>query len=405
VKLSVAYTFEPGIISRLGRFPEVKEIYGKLDRDVMGGGRSPYTLRPASHAVLCGAIAEAHQHSMAFNYLLNAALLDGSEQTRNGQRTLRYFVAWLDGLGVDAVTVASPLLLAIVKREHPGMQVRVGAFAGIDTPEKARQWEDLGADTLCLSAIACNRDMKALAAIRKTVKCELQLIVNASCLPFCAHELTHMNLLTQSSRKGHHLGGYCLDYCFLNCSRERLSAPEQLLRAIWIRPEDLHHYQTIGYSTFKIVERSCPGDLLVKRVEAYVNRSFNGNLMELVAPVAQIKKSLKPTTRQYARMLLTLAKPWHVKMSRMLLMKKYAEAVMLDDFSLEKAPVYIDNKKLDGFFEGITENGCRLKDCTTCNYCRSWAEKTVKINEGYREKVLSMGKELQDGLADGSHWF
>ena len=41
MELSVAYTFEPGIIARLAQFPLVKELYGKLDRDCIGGGQSP----------------------------------------------------------------------------------------------------------------------------------------------------------------------------------------------------------------------------------------------------------------------------------------------------------------------------------------------------------------------------
>lgn len=35
MKLSVAYPFEPGMIERLSELPEVYEIYGKMDRDVL----------------------------------------------------------------------------------------------------------------------------------------------------------------------------------------------------------------------------------------------------------------------------------------------------------------------------------------------------------------------------------
>ena len=40
MKFSVAYTFEPGIISRLAMYPQVTEVFGKLDKDIIGGGRS-----------------------------------------------------------------------------------------------------------------------------------------------------------------------------------------------------------------------------------------------------------------------------------------------------------------------------------------------------------------------------
>jgi len=45
MKLSVACTFEPGLIGRVTAAPEVYEVYGKLQSDCIGGGRSSYTLR------------------------------------------------------------------------------------------------------------------------------------------------------------------------------------------------------------------------------------------------------------------------------------------------------------------------------------------------------------------------
>ena len=404
MQLSVAYTFEPGIIARLAQHPQVREIYGKLDRDIIGGGRSTYTLRPTSGGRLRAAIAEAHRHGIAFNYLVNASTLDGTEQTRRGQARIRRFLDRLDELGVDAVTLASPLLLKVVKRVHPRLKVRVSAFACVDSPEKARQWQDLGADTLCLSAIACNRDFRTLAAIRAATTCGLQLIVNASCLPHCCHELTHMNLLTQSSRSGHALGGFCLDYCFLHCSQQRLRRPEYYLRSVWIRPEDTPVYEQMGYTNFKIVERSCPADLLLRRVAAYAARRFDGNLMELVAPVAQVKRELGQSLTQRLRMLATLARPWYARLSSLRLLQRYAEQAMPHDFSEQGSTVFIDNRQLDGFLGGLRQHDCSHTDCDRCAYCRDWATRTVRVRESFRLQQLDMGSRLEEGLASGSLW-
>lgn len=402
--LSVAYTFEPGIIGRLARFPEVKEIYGKLDRDCIGGGRSTYTLRRTSHSQLKASIDESHRCGIAFNYLINAANLGGVEQTRAGQKRIRNLLEMIDDVGADCVTVSAPYLLRVVKRYHPRLKVRVGVFAVVDSAEKARQWEDLGADTLCVSAIACNRNFELLRFIRQKVKCNLQLIVNASCLPACAYELTHMNLLTQSSRKGDALGGFCLDYCILHCSSERIKDPSNYLKSVWIRPEDLSAYENIGYHSFKIVERSCPGDLLIRRVEAYANRTFDGNLFELVAPVAQIKREQGTPLSQRLRMIATMAKPWRAKLKALLLMKKYGELIIPHKFDRENAPVYIDNRALDGFLEGMRDQPCGRAACTTCTYCRTWATRAVTVKNEYREEVLELAGRLDEGLVSGSHW-
>lgn len=405
MNLSVAFNFEPGIIPRLAQFPEVKEIYGKLDRDCIGGGRSTYTLRSTSKALLHASILEAHKHKIGFNYLINAANLGGLEQTRNGQKQIRSLLDFIDNSGADSVTISTPYLLRLVKKLHPRLRVRVGVFAVVDNSEKARQWEEMGADVICVSAIACNRDLERLEAIRKSVRCDLELLVNASCLPGCAYELTHMNMLSQSSRQGDRLGGFCLDYCFLCCSAKRLFNPINLVKAVWIRPEDIGRYEAMGYSWFKIVERSCPGNLLIRRVEAYVKRSFDGNLFELVAPVAQIKSGLGASWKQRLRMILTLAKPWWVNIRALLLLKQYAETTMVDNFAKDFTPIYIDNRALDGFLDGLTNQKCSLQSCDECGYCSAIAKKAVRIDTDYREKTLGLASRLDEGLISGEHWF
>ena len=404
MKLSVAFTFEPGIIARLAQFSCVKEVYGKPDRDCIGGGRAAFTLRRAPRSRLEESIKEAHAHGMGFNYLINAANLAGLEQTRAGQKKIRDLLDRIDLSGADSVTLSAPYLLQIVKKNYPRLKTRVGVFAVVDSGEKARQWEELGADTICVSAIACNRDFARLGAIRRAVKSDLELLVNASCLPGCAYELTHMNMLSQGSRSQDPLKGFCLDYCFLNCSKRRLADPVNFVKAVWIRPEDIGRYEEMGYSWFKIVERGCPGDLLVRRVRAYAERSFDGNLYELVAPVAQIKRGLGASRMQRLRMAAIMARPWKVKLSALSLMKRYAELALVDSFEKDVAPVYIDNQALDGFLDGVQSRGCASLRCDACGHCRTAAKRAVVIDPLYREKTLALAARLDEGLVSGAHW-
>ncbi len=404
MKLSVGYTFEPGIIPKLAKFPEVKELYGKLSRDIIGGGRSTYTLRPTSRRSLASSVTETHRHGLQFNYLCNGAGLYGLEQTRRGQAAIRRHLDMLGSIGVDAVTVASPYLLRLIKKQYPRFSVRIGVFALIDTPQKVRQWQDMGADTICVSAIACNRDFKKLEAMKAAATAELQLIVNASCLLNCSHEPTHMHLLTQSSKSGAGLGGFCLDYCFLHCSSSKLRDISLFIKATWIRPEDLHVYEKLGFDSFKIVERSCPSDILVKRVAAYTQRSFDGNLLEIAGPVAQIKREQHAGLSQRLRTVSIMFKPWYVKVSALVAMKRYADKVILHSYGRDRAPVYIDNKALDGFIEGLRLHDCAIDKCERCGYCREWAEKTVFVDGAYRAEVLDLAGKLDEGLISSTHW-
>jgi collagenase-like PrtC family protease len=405
MKLSVAFNFDPALIPRLALYPDVTEVYGKLDRDIVGGGRSTYTLRPTSWSALKSAIHQAHQHHIAFNYLLNAAALNGMEQTRTGQRAIRRFIEALDDIGVDNLTVASPYLLRLIKSRYPRFKVRVGVFAMVNDAAKAKSWEDMGADTLCISATSCNRNFPLLAAIRQAVSCDLQLIANASCLPSCTHELTHMNLMTASSRTGDGNKGFCLDYCFLHCSAKKLREPLNFIRSTWIRPEDLAHYQRLGYSNFKLVERSCPTDLLMKRVAAYTSQSFDGNLLEIAGPVAQVGREQGATAGQRIRMGMLMFRPFKIKISSLLKTKRYAQTILFSDFRKGHAPVYIENRALDGFLTGFMDHSCSNLSCSDCGYCAAWAGKAITMDETYRTGALSLADELDRGLLSGDHWF
>jgi collagenase-like PrtC family protease len=403
--LSVAFNFDPALIPRLAAYPDVTEVYGKLDRDILGGGRSTYTLRPTSWSTLKSAIRQAHDHHIAFNYLLNAATLNGMEQTRAGQRAIRGLIDALDEIGVDHLTVASPYLLRLIKSRYPRFKVRVGVFALVNNPAKAKSWEEMGADTLCISATSCNRDFPLLTAIRRAVRCDLQLIANASCLPDCTHELAHMNLMTASSRTGDANKGFCLDYCFLHCSAKKLREPLNYIRSTWIRPEDLVHYQRLGYTNFKLVERSCSTDLLVKRVAAYSAQSFDGNLLEIAGPVAQVGKEQGATAWQRMRMAALMARPLKIKIASLLKTKRYAQAALFSAFDKARAPVYIDNRALDGFLAGQIDHSCFERDCGQCGYCAAWADKAITMNETYRSGMLTQADELDHGLLSGAHWF
>ena len=402
--LSVAHTFERGIIPRLAAIDHVEEIFGKISDDPIGGGRSSFTMRRTGKSDLVAAVAEAHRHNLRYSYLLNTAGLSGLEQTRTGQRAIRRHLEFLDDAKVDGITVSLPYLCTLTKKLYPHWKIKIGAFAMIDSPMKARQWEDLGADELCLSSISCARNFPLLRSLRDAVSIKLQLIANASCLLSCVHEPTHMHLLSQSSGKGARHGGFVLDYCFLNCSKARLSDPLNLIKAVWIRPEDMSIYEAVGIDSFKIVERSCPGDLLTKRAQAYSSRSFEGNLWEIVGPVAQIKKESGASRMMRLRMIFSQLRPHLVNIRTLLQMKQYAEAVIPHDFGRESAAIYIDNAKLNGFLTELIEHNCNGIDCESCAVCERYSKKAIIVNDDWKRACLKMSEELNAGMYSGAHW-
>ncbi len=405
MRLSVATNFEPELVEALRGYP-VYELFGKLPADSVGGGRASYMLSPLPRRRLVDHVRDAHRHGIGFNYLLNAACLDNREWTRKGQRDIRHLLDWLAEIEVDAVTVSLPYLLDLIKRAYPQFRVTVSVFAGVDHVQKAKMWEELGADCITLESLSVNRRFSLLASLRERVKCDLMLLVNTNCLQSCPFSQAHMVALAHASQAGHRSRGLLLDYCFLQCSRMKLGEPVNYIRSDWIRPEDLHHYEALGYDRFKLAERNAPTDVMIRRVRAYSERRYDGNLLDLVQGWGF--KTGRDPSRYFRRGLFwdarTFLRPWVVNPRRLLKIRRLAEAQGMLTPLKGDPPVVIDNRALDGFLDFFFHVNCHERDCDECRYCHRVAQRAVRVDPDFRRDVLRLYDEVLEDLRSGAMW-
>ena len=404
MKLSVASNFKPDFLAALEGYP-VTELFGKLPSDSIGGGRASFMLSPLTVGQLREHVRSAAERGIGFNYLINPACMDNREFTRQGQVELERLLELVEDCGATAVTVSLPFLLSIIKKRHPRLKVRVGVYARVDSVAKAKYWEDLGADCITLESISVNRDFALLQAIRSAVKLELQLIANSNCMMFCPLSGQHMVNLSHASQKGHASRGFMIDYCALKCSAEKLLDPSNYLRSEFIRPEDLNTYLQMGYTSFKILERGAPTSVMAQRVRAYSEGSFDGNLLDLVQPYGYKDTSGVGTgwSENLWRFLKYFFRPGTVNTAELLKLKKLAEKRGLLS-AMEWDPVYIDNRKLDGFLAGMQEINCRITDCSTCGYCAAWTQKAVKVDKNFQSEMLALYSDAFGAFYSGTFW-
>jgi collagenase-like PrtC family protease len=126
------------------------------------------------------------------------------------QKRVTALLARVGELGVRRVTVSTPFLLELVKSRFPAFKVRVGIYAQVDTPRRARFWEDLGADAIVLESFSINRNCRRLAAIRRAVRCDLELIANHVCLLNCPLQSYPQNGFAHGRDHGHGKALGCL---------------------------------------------------------------------------------------------------------------------------------------------------------------------------------------------------
>jgi collagenase-like PrtC family protease len=405
MRLSIATNFDRELVEQCRDYP-VTELFGKLQTDAVGGGRAPYQLARVSRQQLAEHVKHVEACGITFNYLLNSACMGNREITRKGQKELNSLLDWISDIGVTAVTVASPFMLQMIKARQPHLKVRISVFGGVDRVRKAQMWEELGADCIVLDSILVNRELETLKEIRKSVSCDLELMANNNCLAGCAMSPMHMNALAHSGQSWHANKGFFIDWCFLKCTEMKLRDPVHYIRSEWIRPEDTYIYEEMGYDLFKIAERDIPTEMMMTRVKAYADRRYDGNLLDLIQPYGF--KGVKEYHRYYKHglgwLLRFILRPSLANPLRMLPLKRLAELRGMTRPVEGQAPIYIDNRALDGFMERFLNNSCVDIVCEDCRWCHEFAAKAVTIDETNRAAALEVYEELFTSLHTGSMW-
>ena len=363
----------------------VDALFGKLPFDVVGGARPGFVLPQVDRKYIERYIQACHERGLEFSYLLNAPCLGNLQYSKKGYGQLIELLQWIDESGADSVTIGIPYLIDLVRKRFPRFKVKVSTTARVNTVRKALQYEDMGVEEIIIDE-HINREFKTLEAIRKAVKCNLELIVNNICLWQCPYNYEHVNHDGHASREGEEE-----DYCYLQypgylCLYRKLTDPVELLKSPWIRPEDIPHYENLGYDHFKITERFKRTSLLLEHVRAYENRRYEGNLLDLFT--LPRKGAFTPVHLEY------FIQPKHVNIMKISELEKV--------FDLEvRELIQLDNQKLDGFIEYFKKNDCNQTSCSDCRYCERIFEKVAVVNEEGVKRAAQKVRDFSEKLLSG----
>jgi len=277
----------PGHFSALKEIIEVKEAEGLDEVDEVFMGGSPDVMgsgRGVLHAPLLDEIREqteyAHQHGIKMNLTMNSTCTGGHHLSFEGYKMFSWYFGELNKAGVDAVTVAEPYLVELL-RDFP-MQTVVSCLSYVESPQRAKFFDALGADMITVDT-NINRHFDLLEGIVKAVDCDVRLIVNEGCIYRCPFRYSHYNLASHlSSLIQPRSPLFAPDYYFDKCISIRLRDPTQIIKSAWIRPEDLKAYEAIGITDFKLSGRTKLVNWIIDCMRFYSQRSFKGNLLDIL---------------------------------------------------------------------------------------------------------------------------
>ncbi len=367
----------------------VSTVYGKCREDFVGGGRASYMGKQIGFTELAWYIRKLKERGLEFSYLLNSSCLGNREWNRCGQKKLQRFLKNLLQAGVERVTVSTPFLFKLIKKRYPEIKITVGIYAQVDTVERVKFWDELGADAITLESFSINRDFKLLGKIRQSTDKELILLANHICLLNCPLQPYHQNCFSHASTLA---PDFFVDYCYLECNRRRFDNPESFISSQWIRPEDIGRYIDMGYETFKLLERDLPSEVLLNRVRAYEKRQYRGNLADLLVSHSFGRPKIKAGFRYFLKQL------FQAPLKSLLQARKFMQRQGLL-YKLEQPPVNIKADQIPpDFLDRVVERDCLNSCCSECGFCKKVAERAVELAEdGRLAEYSAMIEQLESG--------
>ncbi|MFH1414143.1 MAG: hypothetical protein ABIG56_04790 [Candidatus Omnitrophota bacterium] len=344
----------------------VKWISGRLPRDAVGGNSiTPENMvKRISKKGVEKYIKKIHKKNMKFNYLLDGHCTGNKEYGWYGADKILQMVKWISDSGADGVTVVLPHLVQLIKKDYPHLKVGFGSVRGLWELTRIKYYDKEGVDWTMLHAPAI-RNFRLLRVIRNAVKCDLWLVANSACLLYCNFGYDHDNYISHATNYTAQFS--FTDYFHLNCYKTMLEKPEELIKSPWIRPEDLSAYEKIGYDKFFILPNSADTKSLLQAINAYKDRHYEGNLLDLLS--ASGKKICQDKGGGFA-----------------------------------KGAPRISNERLEGMIEFFASKreDCRGLLCSECGYCLDLAKKCVTWPDSKaRKQLLKKYRERIERIEDG----
>lgn len=216
--------------------------------------------------------------------LFNANCYGGAAISRRLANQVRSVIDHLGEVvgGVDVVTTTSPFVAHTIKSHYPDIEVRASVNMRLGTVIAMQQMADLF-DSYHVQR-DYNRDLDHLAELKSWADSagkRLVMLANSGCLAFCAGQSFHDNMVAHECEidAATNVTDWIPHTCW-RLMRDPTNWP-MLLQSTWVRPEDLHYYESL-FDVVKLATRMHARPRMV--VDAYARGVYRGNLLDLLEP-------------------------------------------------------------------------------------------------------------------------
>ena len=263
--------------------PRLREVY--FPWPGLSNARAKKYDKPDDEARITADLQYCRAHGMKLDILANATCYGEKSFTEEQRLQITGIIRHLDKIGLypEIVTTTSPYIAKIFKTLYPDIEVRASVNMRLRNTLALEYLAPLyDSYYICRDVQRDLPTFHAMAAWCRDHGKKLCLLANSGCLRNCPWQVFHETMLSHKfSDSMHEMMNLNLE---LVCNRiiSQKKRWADFLRCTWIRPEDIHVFEP-ELETIKLSTREAKYPLEI--VEAYVNGSYDGNLVRLMDPI------------------------------------------------------------------------------------------------------------------------
>ena len=269
------------------RHPSVKEVYFPWVEEPSGRPKLGYEEEDDKEELFLALrrdLTRLREAGVRLDLLLNANCYGAEAMSKKLEGRVIDIITRLRSwdLSPQIVTTASPFIARTLKEAFPEIEVRASVNMRLTTLQAFRYLAPFFDSYYLGRDVQRNLDtVRGFSAWCRDNGKKLCVLANSGCLRNCPWQTYHDNLIAHSDEamKVENVRGWSPHLCWTLYKDPKNFA--EILKATWIRPEDLHHYEGL-VDVVKLATRQHANPDMV--IGAYERGSFEGNLLDLFEP-------------------------------------------------------------------------------------------------------------------------
>jgi collagenase-like PrtC family protease len=296
--------FDPELITKVAALNakykdqgvQVDEFYGSDRAHAFLAARPDFRLPEISPEFFEKYVQDSLAAGIRFNYTMNSINPGSKAEIAEKLPEIKEFIVFLEKIGVYRITVANLLMAEIIREVSSSIRIELSTIAHTDTVTQLKYLKDtFDIDKVC-GNLAKNRNKRFLQQAADTcadIGMSYEIMLNEFCGVGSEGAITHCTFrdscyIAHASDKTQADAELFDTYPMKYCMFARKQDYSSWLKLRWVRPEDIYRYEALGIKNFKITGRTGTTEYITTMAEAYLSRSWEGNLLQLWKPLETI---------------------------------------------------------------------------------------------------------------------